>query len=178
MAVRTMAYRGLFYQDLRRSQDWKPSRKLPPVVAVVLDNGRKPWRAKRDIAELIESVGPALAPYISKVAYKLVDVWRCPALGGLNLADATFRLDRSEGPAEAEAALADWNAGLRGPGSGPLRRMFVGFVRAWLAARLPGEDVAGVRTLGEAQTMVGKGKLVWSEKWFDQGLKKGRQAGR
>ena len=25
--------------------------------------------------------------------------------------------------------------------------------------------------------MVGKGKLVWSEKWFDQGLKKGRQEG-
>ena len=177
MAVRIMAYMGLFYDDLTRSLNWKPSQKLPPVVAVVLYNGPKPWRAKLDIAELIESVGPALAPYIPKVVYKLVDIWRCPVLGGLNLADLTFRLDRSEGPAEAEGSLGDLNTALRGPGSGSMRRMFVGFVREWLAARLPGVDVKGVKTLGEAQTMVGKGKLVWSEKWFDQGLKKGRQEG-
>ena len=41
MAVRIMAYMGLFYDDLTRSLNWKPSQKLPPVVAVVLYNGRK-----------------------------------------------------------------------------------------------------------------------------------------
>ena len=104
MAVRIMAYMGLFYDDLTRSLNWKPNQKLPPVVAVVLYNGRKPWQAKLDIAELIESVGPALAPYIPKVVYTVVDIWQCPALGELNLADATFRLDRSEGPAETVRA--------------------------------------------------------------------------
>ena len=48
----------------------------------------------------------------------------------------------------------------------------------WLPARLPSVDVAGVKTLQEAQTMVTEGKLVWSEKWFDQGLKKGLAQGR
>ena len=133
---------------------------------------------KLDIAGLIESVGLTLVPYIPKVVYRVVKIWRCPALGGLNLADLTFRLDRSEGPTEAEGALGDLNTALRGPGSGSMRRMFVGFVREWLAARLPGEDVKGVKTLQEAQTMVKKGKLVWSEKWFDQGLKKGLKQGR
>ena len=48
----------------------------------------------------------------------------------------------------------------------------------WLAARLSGVDVAGVKTLQEAQTMVEKRKLVWAEKWFDQGLKQGLKQAR
>ena len=174
MPLRIMTYEGLLYEDLARSLNWDPSQKLPPVIAVVLYNGREPWRAKLDIAELIESVGPTLDPHIPKLRYELVDICRCPELEGRNLADATFRLDRSEGPAQAEAALGALSEAIRGPSSGSMRRIFLAYVREWLAERLPDEEFEGLKSLQEARTMVQKKTLVWSEQWREEGREEGR----
>ena len=47
MAVRVLVYVGLLYQALIRAGQLPPSGKLPPVVPIVLYNGRGRWTAPR-----------------------------------------------------------------------------------------------------------------------------------
>ena len=47
MAVRLLAYVGLLYQDLIRARQFAPEGRLPPVVPVVLYNGRPRWMRRR-----------------------------------------------------------------------------------------------------------------------------------
>src|SRR5712691_3197438 len=76
MAVRIMAYVALLYQGLIRSGQLTPAGKLPPVIPVVLYNGRGRWTAARNVAALIEPIpggGAASQPWIE---YLLIDEGR------------------------------------------------------------------------------------------------------
>ena len=54
MAVRLLTYIGLLYQDLIRQERLTPAGLLPPVLPIVLYNGKYRWNAARAIQELIE----------------------------------------------------------------------------------------------------------------------------
>jgi|GEM_PF-2914010 len=55
MAVRLMVYIGLLYQDLIKSKQLTQNKKLPPVLPLVLYNGKEQrWTAKQELNELIE----------------------------------------------------------------------------------------------------------------------------
>ena len=56
MALRLMVYIGLLYQSLIQARQLPPAGKLPPVVPIVLYNGRRRWTAPRDVATLIEAI--------------------------------------------------------------------------------------------------------------------------
>ena len=43
--------------------------KLPPVLPIVIYNGRQPWTAAEDVAELIAFGGEALARYQPSLRY-------------------------------------------------------------------------------------------------------------
>ncbi|MEN9472252.1 MAG: hypothetical protein RLZZ495_341, partial [Pseudomonadota bacterium] len=74
MAVRIMTYIGLLYQDLIKSKKIKgKAKKLPPVFPLVLYNGLKPWRAEREVENLIEAVPKSLAAYRPSLRYFLLD---------------------------------------------------------------------------------------------------------
>ena len=51
MAVRIQTYVGLLYEGLMRSGQLTPGGRLPPVVPIVLYNGRGTWTAALDVAE-------------------------------------------------------------------------------------------------------------------------------
>ena len=53
MAVRILAYLGLLYQDIIRAGSLTAERKLPPVLPIVLYNGKPRWNAATEVAELI-----------------------------------------------------------------------------------------------------------------------------
>ena len=53
MAVRVLAYLGLLYQDIIRTGGLTAERLLPPVLPVVLYNGRPRWNAQEEVAERI-----------------------------------------------------------------------------------------------------------------------------
>ena len=63
MALRVLAYVALFYQELVRHGELTPDGKLPPVLPVLLYNGRRRWQAPREVAELIAEVPGGLAAY-------------------------------------------------------------------------------------------------------------------
>ena len=60
MSVRIMTYIGLLYQDIIRSQSLKRGDTLPPVVPMVIYNGKSAWKSPCEIRELINTVHPSL----------------------------------------------------------------------------------------------------------------------
>ena len=57
--VRILAYTALLWQDLIKSGAIREGEALPPVFPMVIYNGRTPWTAARDVAELLTPVnGP------------------------------------------------------------------------------------------------------------------------
>ena len=57
MAVRTQIYQGLLWQQIIAEKGLKAGARLPPLLLLVLYNGKRRWKAATDIRELI-----ALAP--------------------------------------------------------------------------------------------------------------------
>ncbi|MBY4948527.1 Rpn family recombination-promoting nuclease/putative transposase [Cupriavidus respiraculi] len=73
MAVRIMAYLALLYQDLIRSGEVLPGRRLPPVLPIVMYNGEAAWTAATDIADLILEAPGLPACHRPRLRYFLVD---------------------------------------------------------------------------------------------------------
>ena len=68
MAVRLLSYLGLLYHDLLDTPQIATGQRLPPVLPIVLYNGRPPWTAPTEIADLIEPGPLALQPCPSPAA--------------------------------------------------------------------------------------------------------------
>ena len=73
MALRILTYTGLLYEELVRNGAVASGQPLPAVLPVVLYNGARPWRAAREMRELIATVGPDLAQYQPAQRYHVVD---------------------------------------------------------------------------------------------------------
>ena len=75
MAVRMLTYTGLLYQKLIADGVLREHGGLPPVLPVVIYNGRRPWTAPADVSALIASGGgAALARYQPSQRYFLLGV--------------------------------------------------------------------------------------------------------
>ena len=128
MAVRLLSYLGLFYQDLIQTRQLAPNGLLPPVLPMVLYNGRVRWAAPTEIAGLMEDGPIALGVYRPQLRYLLIDESAyadADLAAQRNLAAALFRLERSRGPTQVQevlVALADW---LRAPEQRDLRQAFL-----------------------------------------------------
>ncbi|MBF0626332.1 MAG: Rpn family recombination-promoting nuclease/putative transposase, partial [Magnetococcales bacterium] len=103
MAVRMMVYVGLLYQDLAKSGQVKQGEQLPPVLPVVLYNGKPAWTVARDVGDLIATVPGGLDRYRPRMRYLLIDEVRygdAELATMRNLAAALFRLEKSRSPEE------------------------------------------------------------------------------
>lgn len=78
MAVRILAYVSLLYQGLIRAGQLPASGKLPPIVPIVLYNGRGRWTAPLHVEGLVEPVPGSLAQYTPRLRYVLLDEGRYP----------------------------------------------------------------------------------------------------
>ncbi|MGZ8216959.1 Rpn family recombination-promoting nuclease/putative transposase [Methylomagnum sp.] len=182
MAVRLLAYLGLLYQDLIRAEQFAPDGRLPPVLPVVLYNGKPRWTAPLDISELIAEAPGQLAQYRPRLRYLLLDEGRYSTseLEPLrNVAAALFRLESSRAPEDVErvlTALIDW---LKAPEQDSLRRAFtVWLKRVFLPGRLPGVEITNFHDLQEVQSMLAERVVEWTRDWKQQGLEEGRLEGR
>ena len=108
MAVRMLTYTALLYQKLIAEGVLRERSVLPPVLPVVIYNGRRPWTVPVDVAELIASGrGASLARYQPSQRYFLLDEGR---LGGAdlpsgNLVSALIALETNRDRARAPALL-------------------------------------------------------------------------
>ncbi len=181
MAVRIMAYVALLYQGLIRSGQLTPSSTLPPVVPVVLYNGRGRWTAARNIETLVEHVPGGLATYRPRLSYLLIDEGRYTEkqLAPLrNVAAALFRLENSRTPTDVQRVVTALVAWLHDPAYASLRRAFTVWLRrVLLPARLPDVPIPEVQELTEVQTMLAERVIEWTQQWKEEGLREGLQQG-
>ena len=98
MAVRMLAYTTLLYQKLIGEGVLREHDALPPVLPIVIYNGRWRWNAAADASDLIASGGAALARYQPAQRYFLLDEGRIgdADLPGGNLVSALIAQGRAE----------------------------------------------------------------------------------
>jgi predicted transposase YdaD len=182
MAVRIQTYVGLLYEGLIRSGQLTPAGRLPPVVPIVLYNGRRQWTAALDVEELVEEMPGGLAVYRPRQPYLLIDETRysdSELASVQNLAAALFRLENSRTPADVQRVLVALVAWLRDPEHESIRRAFtVWLKRVLLPGRLPTISVPEVQDLMEMQSMLAERVIEWTQQWKEEGLQEGLAAER
>lgn len=181
MAVRVLAYLGLLYQDIIRAGRLGTSDALPPVLPLVLYNGKPRRNAPEDIAELIAAAPGGLDRYRPHLRYLLLDEGRYAdsELAPLrNLAAALFRMENSRTPQDVEqvlAALIEW---LQAPEQASLRRAFIVWLkRVFLPGRMPNQRFDNLNELQEVKSMLDERLTNWEQNWEQQGMAKGLQQG-
>ncbi len=197
MAARILAYIGQMYLKLIRNGELAADGRLPPVLPVVIFNGRTTWTAADEVGDTIAAVGAGLAPFQPRQRYLLLDehAQRVEDLPSDNVVTAQIALE--QGSVEALApVLRGLGALLAGPRHASLRRAFAEWTRqvvegSGLASAQPG--LTGVlRRLEEAGELEEMGTLLaerideFAEKRAEEraaerharGLEQGREQGR
>src|SRR5947209_7646272 len=154
--------------------------KLPPVLPLVLYNGRAPWNAARDVAELIAELPGGLERYRPQMRYCLLDERRIATEEKeslRNLAAALFRLEQSSGLAEIERVVDALLAWLQAPEQSELKSTFSAWV-SQLLSRGPGSQMSVVTKLEEVKSMLAERIMEWPQEWKEEGRKEGLKEGR
>ncbi|MEM8929557.1 MAG: Rpn family recombination-promoting nuclease/putative transposase [Acidobacteriota bacterium] len=175
MALRLLVYLGLLYQDIAR--ELERGEKLPPVLPVVLYNGKRPWTAPRRLQDLVEAAPAELAPYQPRFAYLLFDETRHPA-DDLQAEDspvsAVFRLEQASQPDELAreigriVELVESSRDFEG-----LRQEFtIWLKRVILPKRFPGASIDAIHDLEELKTMLEETVDGWTREWRTEGARR------
>ena len=181
MAVRMLAYTALLYQKLIGEGVLRERDALPPVLPIVIYNGRRRWSAAADVSELIASGGVALARYQPSQRYFLLDESRAGD-GGLprgNLVSALIELETNRERERLPDLLGALIELLREQGDEELTQAF----RAWVAQvllprRFRGTDSGSLPRLEEVRTMLAEQVREWTEEWVEEGREQGIAQGR
>jgi predicted transposase/invertase (TIGR01784 family) len=182
MAVRVMTYVGLLYQQLIRQHLLTPEGLLPPVLPIVLYNGKALWGAARDVAELVATIPSGLEQYRPQLRYCLLDEGRIAAseLESLrNLSAALIRLERSRSPEDVLGVLESLLTWLDEPELSELRRSFATWMQdILLPARLPGVEIPKLAELQEVKSMLAERVVEWTQEWKQEGFQEGIEKGK
>ena len=183
MAVRMLTYTGLLYQKLIAEDVLRKHGALPPVLPVVIYNGRRPWTAPVDVAELIASGGgAALARYQPSQRYFLLDEGRFiggPDLPTGNLVSALIALETNRDRLRAPELLEALIDLLRKQDDEELTAAFTEWTAQVLLPRRFRGSVSGpLPRLEEVRTMLAETVQEWTAEWVEQGREQGREEGR
>ena len=181
MAVRMLAYTTLLYQKLIGEGVLREHDALPPVLPIVIYNGRRRWNAAADVSELIASGDAELARYQPSQRYFLLDEDRVgdADLPGGNLVSALIALERSRDLERLPELLGSLIDLLREQGDEELTQAF----RSWVAhvllpRRFRGGEPGSLPRLEEVRTMLAEQVQEWTEEWVEEGREQGITQGR
>ena len=182
MPVRLMAYVGLFYQSLMKSQRAAGWKKLPLVIPVVVYNGPEPWNAATDLGSLIGDLDPSAEIYRPQLRYLLVEESRYPREELAALANPVaelFCIEQSRDWREVQASFHRLQETIP-PGEDSLRRAFGTWLTKVILPRLgrPPQEASDVTTLEEGATMLLDSIDRWTRETREEGLQEGLQKGR
>ena len=179
MAVRTLTYTRLLYQKLIADGVLRGHGGLPPVLPVVIYNGRRPWTAPVDVSALIASGGgAALARYQPSQRYFLLDEGRVGGsdLPSGNLVSALIALETNRDRVRAAALLEALIELLRKQDDDELTAAFTEWATQVLLPRRFRGSVSGpLPRLEEVRAMLAETVQEWTAEWVEQGP--GKKAG-
>ncbi len=177
MALRMMVYQGLLYQDLIKTGEVLEDGRLPPILPIVLYNGKQRWTAAKDVYDLIPAVPGLVDEFKIKAKYLLIDekVYTEHQLGSLkNLVAAVFSIEQTGTPQAMQEILVRMNEWLNDRPD--LRRMFALWIRAILK-RKPEYSIVlpQVNDLLELKTMLSDRLEEWAKNYKAEGKAEGAQ---
>ncbi len=155
MALRVLAYTAQLYARLRREDHKGP---LPPVLPIVVYNGRARWSAAFDVRDAIAPAEAALERFQPRQGYLLLDVHRLRPedLPEGNVVSARFALEHGD-PEAMPAVVAALRRLLSGPEHASLRRAFGATLRHMLEANRFGASdgalAARLRRVGDLEDL-------------------------
>ncbi len=144
MALRMMDYTARILMALRR-EDLGPDGAYPPILPIVVYNGRRPWSAAQDVRQLFAPAPAELTGNLPSQRYLLIELQNVePA----RLADPSAiammaRLEQARTPDELEAAVIDLVAWIEDAGAPELIVAFRAWVTLVLARRFGAEEGIG-----------------------------------
>ena len=182
MAFRVRTYVDLLYRGLLAGRRFGASDRLPPVLPIVLYNGKPPWSAAASVEELVAPAvrpsGPVVpVPFYAGASYVTLDVGR---VGGgdfppNDVLSLVIGIERMSSYDEGYATLREAFSVLRGPEHRELRRTF----HTWftmLAGQGSGgalieefEEMERIPEEGEMRTPVQDRVRAWREADREQG---------
>ena len=180
MALRILTYTGLLYEELVRNGMVEAGEPLPAVLPVVLYNGARPWRAAREMRELIAAAGPDLAPCQPAQRYHVVDERHLAEddLPGGNLMTSVVRLEQSGSNEDLARVVDALRAKLSDPRDAALRRVFLDWVRQVAERVVPaGVELPPVQTLEELKMTLVERAAEWPKQWLREGIEQGLEQG-
>ena len=179
MALRMMVYIGLLYQDLIKRKEVLADGRLPPILPIVLYNGKQRWTSVTDVAELIPVVPGLVEQFKPRLKYLLIDenAYSDTELASLNnLVAAVFRFEQADSPATIEnliRLLIDWLADRP-----DLRRMLSLWIRATLMRKPKyGILLPKIDDLQEIKVMLADRLEQWALAYIAEGELKGEIKG-
>ena len=181
MAVRMLTYTGLLYQRLIDEGVLREHGALPPVLPIVIYNGRRSWTAPTDVTDLLGVTDETLARYQPSQRYFLLDEGstRAADLPGGNLVSALVALETTRERAQIERHLRTLIDLLRGQEDDELRRAFSAWARqALMPAGFRPNETEPLAQLEEVRTMLAETVREWTKDWVAQGREEGREEGR
>ncbi len=148
---------------------------MPPVLPVVLYNGKARWRKAVALSEVLEPLPGELGAYQPEFRYLLIDegsLSREQLEAMRNLVALLFRLETSAKAAEAAAGLVALNEQLAARGTPEVELAFDLWLEQVLVPRFPEVNVGAIRD------REGKAMLAQSlDKWIGDARREGRREG-
>ena len=181
MALRTLTYVCLTYEELIRRGEVRPGNNLlPPLLPVTVYNGRSRWRAATDVAELIAPVTGSLAQYLPSFRHLVLDLQRIGEQDpkSRDLVTSLGMMEREPTPENLERVMQGLMRRFRGPAFAELHQALdswvAGAAEAWQISKA---DLARMKSFTEGEEMYERAKELRDQVHRDgvrQGLEQGR----
>ena len=201
MALRIQSYAVRIYESIPFVKSPNRKTRLPPILAIVVYNGRRPWRAARSLSDLVgpgtrpAEPSPAVEPTFTGESYVLIDLLGLAA-EDLPPDNVVSLLGLAHGMRDAQDVLHTFDEAsrvLRGPERVGLRKVFhrwfaqladqIGVDLKFLEGMSMREDLEShgeMRLMVEErlQASLDKMKAQSREEGREEGLERGLERGR
>ncbi len=182
MPVRILTYTALLLSDLIKQPDIGDT--LPPILPIVLYNGKTPWKVPIDVGSMFTSLPENMNIHCPRQQYLLLDEGRIPE-DRLNRSKEpvsdVIKMERACTPAQIKEVVDRLN-NLTDHKYHSIKKI----ISAWICQIVKSsgfiKDIPELQDLQEVGAMLAKNIANWEENWkeqyIDQGIKQGIMQGR
>jgi len=177
MALRILNYTSLLWLDLVKSGKYGPDKKLPPVLPIVIYNGKPRWTEPQTVIDLIDVLhSPILVKYQPQQEFFLLDEGamdidenKAGTLMGL-----LIRVEQAKTMREFIELSHEFNRVLQEPKYEELCRTF----KQWFLCVAKQRTGLDTQLIEEDPHMIEENIRIWEEELIKKGERKGELKGR
>lgn len=181
MALRMVTYHCLLYQNLLKEKPKWFKDHLPPVLPLVIYNGKERWSAKTSMRELFSPhEHQELLPSQPQGQYYLIDIARLKLAGSLkdSIVAMLFALEQAKSPQELQRLIPSLKTLIHDVNSALLDQDITAWIMELLKTHeAPVQDLI-LHSLDEVQGMLAENMGIWFADVKKAGREEGRQEGR